>query len=459
MKKIETKNKYLKFMLFFFLLVSLISISSNYENLLAFESTNIRFNFESLIATINLIRFFLPFIILFPITYWSLKKNKEFILFNKIFIIYSVFSLAMNLIYIEKINDIENIQLGINLINLILIFHLVTIYNWGDLFKKFLTVELIIIFFIGFYYSNSIYYEFINPNNDNILLNFYTTETLNPSSGILGIPNPRVTGLGRMMFIILTSAFFLVYETRNIFLKTIILILSVTTFFFIYAMQSRGAFVGVIILLLYFIFIFKTNVIKKILIIILVFLMPIFFFQYNKFLLTTNKVKKSDFNNLYSSFLKENRLLKINDNNKVLLNVNNSGRTSIWINILKKIEEKKIIFGLGFQADRKILINDFDYKGVYYDNNASNIFLYSYLTSGLIGIILITSIYFLALKQIYYFIIKNNEKKNIYHHFSIVIITFLLLRGFFENSFSLFSIDFIFFVNTYYLLLKFNKKN
>jgi hypothetical protein len=89
-----------------------------------------------------------------------------------------------------------------------------------------------------------------------------------------------------------------------------------------------------------------------------------------------------------------------------------------------------------------------------YENNASNAMLYSYLCAGIFGLFAIIFIYANFIKIIYknIFVKKNFFKNNILHNFSIVTLSYLLIRSIFENSFSLFSVDFIFLILCYFII-------
>jgi O-antigen ligase len=142
-----------------------------------------------------------------------------------------------------------------------------------------------------------------------------------------------------------------------------------------------------------------------------------------------------------------------------------SGRLTIWKNILFIIKEKKIgLMGYGPQSDRFLLAqlkNNTSDKSRYvkignaymFDTNASNSFLYAYLCGGIIGIALFISIYFMSIKVILYNIFKKKifNHKNVLLNFSTITLIYLGLRAFFENSFSVFSLDYVFFIITYFI--------
>ena len=126
-----------------------------------------------------------------------------------------------------------------------------------------------------------------------------------------------------------------------------------------------------------------------------------------------------------------------------------SGRTNYWKNIIKNNE--RYLIGNGFLGDR-LLING---------NNASNILFYTYASSGLFGTLLIL---ILILRSFYisfdlmFFKKVDLEKKNLILICSIFYLGFLIFRGMSENSFAVFSIDLIIFLQSLFIVeIKRNK--
>jgi O-antigen ligase len=156
----------------------------------------------------------------------------------------------------------------------------------------------------------------------------------------------------------------------------------------------------------------------------------------------------------------------INSKERLTSNYSTSGRTEIWRNILLIAIEEKIILGKGPQADRYLLTNYIDKNKeiinfVVFENNASNAILYSYLCAGVFGLFAIIFIYANFVTIIYknIFIKKNFFRNNILYNFSIVTLSYLLIRSIFENSFSLFSVDFMFLILCYFIISERNNKS
>ena len=257
-------------------------------------------------------------------------------------------------------------------------------------------------------------------------------------ANMFSLSNPRATGLSRSLSII-NLFFILVFlnlkknYTKN-FMVILITAISVIIIFF----QSRGTllcYFTSLAILIFFLQNSKSNFkLKKFLILTL--LPLILYFSINTYI---NKIILS------------NKDIKIN--NRILIK-NTSGRTEIWSYSLKNYNYKKI-FGYGPQGDRFILKDNTSIKKKYGDNS-SNIFIYTLLSGGIISIILLILFFYEILK----IFIKNKKllffnKNSIYLNFSILCLIFFSIRSLFENSFGLFSIDFlivclsVFFINNY----------
>jgi hypothetical protein len=181
----------------------------------------------------------------------------------------------------------------------------------------------------------------------------------------------------------------------------------------------------------------KIDLKKKISLLFLIIFLPfliskiISFTFYN--LNISDKFENYNLNNNFSNFIFRDRLI----NNK-----SSSGRVDIWKESFKKYDKKKI-FGYGPQGDRFLLTKN------NYSNNSSNALIYSLLSGGYFAFLIFLLIYFNILTKIYicikkFKIFENNVDLEI--KLSISFVIFLFLRSFFENSFSLFSLDFLLFI-------------
>jgi hypothetical protein len=130
---------------------------------------------------------------------------------------------------------------------------------------------------------------------------------------------------------------------------------------------------------------------------------------------------------------------------RVLKNTTTSGRVEIWKRSLSLYNYLNF-FGYGPQGDRYLLSQSAEaYK---YSNNASNAIIYSFLSAGYLGAVIIILIYLRIFFIIYTFYNKKFYKYNldISTKASFIFLIFFLIRSLIENSFSLFSIDFLLFV-------------
>jgi O-antigen ligase len=279
----------------------------------------------------------------------------------------------------------------------------------------------------------------------------YWSPSLEAEASTLSQTNPRITGLSRMMVLILYFVFYFSIIKKNFFLFLLLIIVN----FFIYGSQSRGAFVGVILMYLTYIIFFKEKKIRKFIIVIATLLLPIILYE------STLKIK--DYHNKKSeiniNINKKNRFL---DSHVKDVDTLSTGRITIWSRTLQIIDQDKNFIGIGPQADRILLkkdkLNINPAERHFWDNNTSNGILYSFLSGGVISLAFFILIYFLIFFEIYksIFLKKIYLKKNPYINFSIMTLVFLSLRSFFENSYAVFGVDSLFVCIAYSILYRFN---
>ena len=141
-----------------------------------------------------------------------------------------------------------------------------------------------------------------------------------------------------------------------------------------------------------------------------------------------------------------------------------SGRITLWKNALERYEKNKF-FGYGPQADRIILFDPGDFDS---GNNVSNTMIYALLSGGYFSLLCIILIYvytaymilkFFLINKIFYNKLKL-DKENIFVVASITYSVFFMIRSLFENSFGVFSIDFLIVILSLFMIEKFElKKN
>jgi len=406
------KEKSLFFSLFiFFWIVLWGSI-----NTAPYEIVNLGKNFSQ---SINSLRILLALVSTVLITCYFLFvfffKNIKIEKINYFFLLF--FSSQIIGLYLnkEKHFDIQSLYLVILSIGTIFLFILCNYFRINNIIKKFILIGVLFLCTV-LILSISI------KLNDLKDLNFYeafNNNNLNP----MGQANPRITGLSRTLAIINLFIIVFFFNLKKSYFKKILKVFFVLSSTLIIFMQSRGSiicyFFSVGFIILYLI---NSNRNFKIKYFFLFILLPfILYFVFN--------------NNLNNKFINENKI----ESNRIL-STSSSGRYEIFIHTLKNYDYNKF-FGYGPNGDR-FFLKDFDKKNKYGDNT-SNTLLYSLVSGGYPSIFFLILIYFEIIK----IFIVCKEKiliyKSIYINFSFACLIFFSIRSFFENSFGLFSIDFL----------------
>ena len=452
------KNEKNIFLLLWFLI--LISINSYAIDFISSHKLDFNLNLKNIYFIVELIRFNIPFFVFIYLACIFLFIKKKIDQFSFFFFIYAIWQLIIGNILNKEGIKINDYQITISLICVLLIFYLSYIKNYGDLYIKFLYIFIIFISCIGFYFTFNIYNEFISRPD---LFYFYVTKTLGIEDSSFGQPNPRITGLARILVIIFYFIFYYILLKKikisyKIFLFCSLFFLNLS----IYASQTRMGFMGIFIILFFYIFFIKENLFKKYLMVVLIFILPIISFELLIKIKNFSLSKESNtlFFESQNSFKSQNRNFNIN--------AGTSGRTTIWSTSLKIVYEKKLIFGNGPQSDR-ILLGEY-YKNspfsnrndLKYGTNSSNAIIYSILCGGVVSLFFLLQIYYLISTKLVNSVLRIKKKpKNFLNYFLITCLCFLIFRSIFENSFALFGVDFCLLCLCYYILnlkkLSFNK--
>jgi hypothetical protein len=457
-----------------FLWVSiLVSINSYYTGAIKlYNINNDNTIYQLFFAVFNFIRFYLPFILLPVLIFFYIKlRTKKDNIIIVLFLVYWLWQLFCLLISNKKKNyflsDLDshsihgynesllnNLHLVFSAISLLLIISVAKNLNFQKFIRKILKVTFFFVGLIAIYFT----FNLINESIENNTKFIYWSETLNPNNLTFGQANPRITGVSRIIVIFYFLFFFLSLKNSKKIIFNFILIF---LWILIYKMQARGSIVGIIALYLIFFLLYPINFKKKLFTAIILLILPTVAFEsYYSYLKKIDVIfmKTENGKEIINKEVQQKgrRIDKISDS---------SGRLTIWKNILFIIKEKKIgLMGYGPQSDRFLLAqlkNNTSDKSRYvkignaymFDTNASNSFLYAYLCGGIIGIALFISIYFMSIKVILYNIFKKKifNHKNVLLNFSTITLIYLGLRAFFENSFSVFSLDYVFFIITYFI--------
>ncbi len=429
---IYINKKYIKTFLILGWISIWFSLSFNPEKLLLSEN----FYLNNLFELIDFLRGFaqlIYFIFLFIISIIMIRKiKKEYFVFFLLLIFFLIqfFSLILS----------EN--------PLINVYYLICSFN--VILTCFLFVELMTDKEIYFILKISI---FILMGLVIFFGSSYIISSIIDSTNVYGawgslendmVEVPRPTGLSRSALIILIYfAIINFFKTNKNFSHFLIIVFSSAL---ILLLSSRTSIFIFIIYILFYIFYFKLYNEKYI-------FEPFKNFLFYPFLLIlalsiiqnsfTNKNKINGLNILEGkNIFRDFQAYKKQSNTDFT-----SGRLNDWKSILDK--NQKRVYGNGVLGDRYLI-----------EQSASNLLIYSYASSGLIGVLLIIYISLNVLFQSLKCIIKNKDKKILnYKIISALILIFLMLRSILETSYGVFSIDFLIFCLCYTTLLprKINK--
>jgi hypothetical protein len=373
-------------------------------------------------------------------------------------------TIGSNIFYSEFEESLfNNLNLIFCSLSILIILTIANNLNLRTFNKKIFLITLSFIGLIAIYFTYQLIYESIK-NNAKFM---YFSNTLMADSVTFHQANPRITGLSRMLLIFYFLFFlFLLKSHKKIFWQVILIILILL----LYKMQTRGAFIGIIILYIIFFFFYSLELKKKFVNLLVLVLFPLIIFETYYFIKKKyNLFNVSDFKTQEQNILTQEENILTQEENILfeqsrLFENETSGRYTIWKNALFIIDDKKIILGYGPQADRFLFFIfriNYENKNIYYDkngnpylydNNVSNSLIYAYLCGGIVGFFLLLSIYLLAIIVVVKNIFVNKIflfKNNLWLNFSNILIIYLGFRGIFENSFSVFGIDYIFFILAY----------
>lgn len=434
MKICFLKNLSIKkiFHLLFFISVWL-SLDTNFENWFFGEKIQDQFIFlRSLLAFI----IFIPFVILNYKNFSYNSKNIFLYFFILIFIIqiFTFFFVQKTFIYSYYF--------------FLSIFTIIIFYNVKyNLLKKLFFISLFFVFVLFFLFTISNFVLMLQSvDNSNLYSGFpqklfYTDYSNNTA---------RSSGLSRLGILInIFSINYVIYKKKykNFFLATYIL-----SGFFLLLMQSRLAIFFYIIFNIFIFFYFKKKINIKINLykIILIFFIPIFLsITFGSIKQMYNfKQQEKYFNNNKDNI--DKIFIKPHFSDGLIRPLDPQSFTSQRWNDWEKIiaTNKNYFLGNGIMGDRYLI-----------NQSASNAILYTYASSGILGVAILLVLYFqIGLQSLGYLFIKKFNKKLLFFDFIIIFfISFLVFRSIFETGFVLFGIDYIIFILSLSFLFKKNK--
>jgi O-antigen ligase len=426
-------------LVFLFLWIFLISAINVYPHSL--------YNLNTFLDFLHSLRIWMPIlfgtIVLFLFIQILKKKEKNFINYSHYLSIFSFIFLLqlMGAIFSERIN-FQTIYVLIFCIIALAMFSLIEHLQLQKLYKYFLHI---LIFLIGlavlfFFYYN--YEEFIVSFKSGNLYSIF-----NPDQLILGQAPPRITGFSRMLAVLSLFVIFLIEysKKRNIFFIIINIFFGIV----IWSSQSRGTLLCYYSSILTIIFILNIHDywLKKITKIFLYIFIPIIIISIANYFSDLNLVTQNNFENENATNNQLHSKKIITDNRVISNKSGTSGRFTLWKISINNYDKIKL-FGYGPQADR-IIINNYYLEKLNitnpYGNNVSNGLIYTFLSGGYLAAILFACLYVKNLFIAWTFIkiIKKNKKVDSIYKFSFILIIFFSIRSLIENSYAIWSLDFL----------------
>jgi O-antigen ligase len=408
---------------------------------------NLDYNLRSYADIINIFRVYAPiffvtilFILIIIIKSLNQEKNikKKYFSFINLFLIY--FFLQLIGLYQNKavLFNLENLYLIILGFGVLEIFIINQFFDNKNL-KYLLHIGIAICFL-----SSALSFALLAIKNDVYsfldIININLRKIYDVNIGqkfFLNTAYPRSTGLSRTFGLInICIILYLLFLEKKKITQYLLYFSSFIYTSLIWLLQSRGSLLIFFSTISLIIFSLRKKVKEKIFLILVLFFLPIIFSEVTIFI--ASKLNNTNANT-DTNFQHKNRVLK---------DASSSGRITIWKESLKKYDKNKI-FGYGPQGDRFLLTDSEEVSQ--FSNNASNAVVYSLLSGGYFAIFIILLIYFNILIKIFicikkFKIFKNTDDINIM--LSVSYALYFILRSFFENSFSVFSIDFLIFIFT-----------
>jgi hypothetical protein len=417
-------NKLKKILPFILFLIFFFSINSEPWKINIFLDKN-SFN-----DYINYFRGILPIISgFFIFCYVSINKKKIEIVDIVAIVFFLYFLLQLfGLLINFPINEEDNFYYRIYFLLLLFfsIFLFLTVKK--NYLNKILILMTILILVVNLYFLTIATFEFFFINKKP----FYYLKIFQAENTILSSPSIRSTGLARINLILFI--FTLVYLEQ--IKKNYIIFFIILNLLCIILLQSRVNIYSLYFFLIFYLFFFKNIKIKERIKFFIIFsCIPLLIYHSIKFDQSSIIEEKSIRTNLNSNIIFNRSKHESVDNFT-------TGRFTIWKDLLSsKKNFKQITFGFGTQADRVLT------APAYF--SASNSYVYIFISSGIIGLIIILSFIIFLIYRITKLIFVNkifSKNGNILLKFSILLFTYLLIRSLVESSFAVYGIDYLFFI-------------
>jgi O-antigen ligase len=410
------------------------------------QNLNIKIN--TYVDLINYLRVYLPVFFTFILTFIVFIKFSKFLNYYKkklftiinlftIYFLFQIIGLYQNSLAEFNIQNLYLVILALCTIKILIICQFLNDHR---------NLEYLLYFALFFCILSSTFFFFFNfidhqyytlKDIFEIKIRAYLDRNVNAK---LFLENtiPRSTGISRLFGLINIFIFlYLIFtKKKNNYL---IYFISIIYTSLIWNSDSRGSILLFFITTILVVYLAKNvSLKKKILIAFFLLFLPIILSETIS-LLGKNFITSKSFS-INENII--NQLSKI----RIFNDQTSSGRIDIWENSLK-IYQKDKLFGYGPQGDRFLLKNS-DIKEQFF-TNSSNALIYSLLSGGYFGISVMLLIYLNIIFKVYICLKKLkifNDFNKITLKLSICYTIFFLIRSLFENSFSVFSIDFMIFI-------------
>ena len=419
-------NKIYNYYIYIAYILLIISIGSNIANIELLVDFNVK-NLQEL-------RSLFPGLVLF-INFLIIIKKYKFNFFKDLTPILYFFFLTTIIQFIGLLLRQYNIfylQFIFGTLSLISLFIIVYKTNNENIFSK--------LFYLNFYLVAFLVIIFIyqNPN-------------IAYGSGWINIFGHQIitinsNGFSRYLLFLYIYFFVSYLLSNNLNFYKFLILLTIATLIFLYEGRVN---IGILLIINLIIFFKKINFFKKLLL--------FFFISITPFVISTawqNNLKNNNYFDFLNSPTFRTATTGENYNTKkeyissyLTINKISTGRYDKWkIILVYKQNITNIIFGNGPEFDRLILNRYNQYPT---GSDSANGILYLYLCGGIFSVIFFLLLTILQLQKIWKnFIINNtqNLNRNPKVFISIICFLYILIRSLFENSFSVWSVDQIFFI-------------
>jgi len=445
------KNYIIKIIIYLTWISLILSINTHPHEILFFGL--------DIIKTINALRIFIPLTIIFIltifITYLILKKKIILTKYDYLFyfwFFYFFLQIISGVINEGGVTDEKNIyytdwsyqkHIHLPILGIGTIFFLYIVKHQKFELKYFLNILIGFITLISLMLLST----FLIKKGIKTL-NFYGLIDIDVNAKFINQPTPRITGLSRMLAI--TNLFCLslfLFRSLNKYQKIFLFLAISTLSIVIIASQSRGTLICFYLAAAFAIFLLTNNfLLKKIYLFIILILIPIFTYV----ILNTTIIDKQN-----TIIDKQNTIIDKQNTTEDYLNTvlntryflkTDSGRFYLWKKVLNRYDYTNLL-GYGAQTDRRFLLENVGNDQGFFGNNVSNGFIYAFICGGYLALLCYLIINYKIANNIAKIISKiknfNNDHNIFYYKLSSIYLLFFFIRQIFENSFSLFSTDFL----------------